>query len=292
MEQKEGDLMQWIFSGAQDIKSQKLPPLTWDGTSDKQSLEKLRDYVVSQAEAAQDWYLRKRVWKRRAGLITRSLAMIATAVGGAIPVVVQMWTENGKPAFSPAWASIALAIAAFLVSLDYFLGYTTGWIRYVQAQQRIAKILQSFEFDWAALRAVWGTANPTRDQILAALARLKDAALQVQQVVEDETNAWVGEFKSALKLIDEASRARAEVPARPGATVVVTNAAQVEGPWSLTVDDGTPTQHGGARAALVGLLPGTHRFVVEGQMGNQAKRDEVSAVIPANGVAEVSLTLR
>jgi len=127
--------MLWLLSKAQDIKSKQFPALTWEGTADGQALEPLRAYVIAQAEAAQDWYLRKRVWKRRGGLTTRLLAMSATAVGGGIPVVVQMYGENGKPWFSPAWASITLALAAFCVSLDYFLGYTSGWIRYLQAHK-------------------------------------------------------------------------------------------------------------------------------------------------------------
>ena len=92
--------MLWLLSKAQDIKSKQFPALTWEGAADGQALEPLRAYVIAQAEAAQDRYLRKRVWKRRGGLITRLLAMTTTAVGGAIPVVVQMYGENGKPWFS------------------------------------------------------------------------------------------------------------------------------------------------------------------------------------------------
>lgn len=284
--------MLWIFSKAQDLKSKRFPNVTWDGPADAQSLETLRDYVIAQAEAAEDWYLRKRVWKRRGGLITRLLAMLGTAVGGVIPVLVQMYAQDGKPAFSPAWASIALGLTALFVSLDYFLGYTSGWMRYVQAQQTIAGIVRTFEFDWETLRAGWAGAKPSHEQVMAALGRLRDTALQVQKVVEDETNAWIAEFKSTLKLLDEAARAKQEAPPRPGATVVVTNGTQVAGQWSLQVDDGAASQHRGERAAIVGLLPGTHKFTVEGQMGNDLKRDEVSAVIPPSGVAEVSLTLR
>jgi hypothetical protein len=284
--------VQWLLSKAEDLKSGQFPNLTWNGTSDAPSLESLRQYVIDQARAAEDWYLRKRVWKRRGGLTTRLLAMFCTAVGGGIPVLVQMFpTVDGKPAFSPAWASIVLAAAAFFVGLDYFLGYTSGWMRYLQAQQKIAGIVRAFQFDWETLRAGWSGTNPTHEQVMAALARLKDTALQVQQVVEDETNAWIAEFKSTLKLLDEAARAKAEAPPRPGATVVITNGAQVTGTWSLRVDDGAATQHRGERAALVALLPGVHKFAVEGQMGNDLKRDEVSAAIPASGVAEVSLTL-
>jgi hypothetical protein len=282
----------WLFSRAEDLKSRTYPSLTWTDAANAQSLETLRDYVIGQAVAAEDWYLRKRVWKRRGGLLTRLLAMLCTAVGGAIPVLVQIFGDGGKPAFSPAWASIVLGMAAAFVGLDYFLGFTSGWMRYLQAQQKIAGIVEAFQFDWEALRAGWGGANPTREQVVAALARLKEIALQVEQVVEDETNAWIAEFKSTLKLLDDAARAKAEAVPRPGATVVVTNGAQVTGEWSLTVDDGAVTQHRGERAALVGLLPGAHKFVVEAQVGTDRKRDEVSAVIPPSGVAEVSLTLR
>jgi hypothetical protein len=281
-----------IFSRAEDIKSAKFPDLTWDGAADARSLEALRDYVIAWAGGAETWYLRKRIWKRRGGLLTRLLAMLCTAVGGAMPVVLQAHPgPDGKPWFSPAWASVVLGMAALFVGLDYFLGFTSGWMRYVQAQQKIAGIVQAFQFDWETLRAGWG-ANPSREQVLAALGRLKDIALQVEKVVQDETDAWIAEFKSTLKLLDDAARAKAEAAPLPGANVVVTNGDQVAGEWTLTVDDGAATRHRGQRAAQVGLQPGAHKFAVEGQMGNDRKRDEVTAVVPASGVAEVSLTLR
>jgi hypothetical protein len=275
-----------------DLKGTGFPDITWDGSQDVQSLEQLRRYVVAQAEEAGNWYIVHRRWKRFWGRAIRLLALLATTVSGIIPVLAQILENSGKPEIQPAWASVALAIAAALVALDYFFGFTSAWMRYMQTQQQIVHVLREFQFDWEAVRAGWGWQPPDQAQVLAALARLKQTALQIQQLVEDETNTWIGEFRTSLRMIDEAARAKLEAPARPGVNVTLTNGSQVAGEWSLRVDDGTPTSQRGGRAALVGLTPGPHKFRAEGTIAGNLMQDEATANVPATGISEVKLTLQ
>ena len=49
----------------------------------------------------------------------------AGTVAGIIPILAQILTENGKPRIQPAWASVALGIAAAFVLLDRFFGFSS-----------------------------------------------------------------------------------------------------------------------------------------------------------------------
>jgi hypothetical protein len=282
-----------LFSGLQDLTPDNFPTTDWEASKAVQALEDLRRYATGEARQAETWYLHKRGWKRRAGQVTRLAAMLAVACAGVLPVVAQILGRDGQFAVHPAWATVLLAAAALLVSLDYFFSFTSGWIRYLEAQQKIARALYEFQFDWESLRAGWAGRQPAPEQVNAALGRLKEMILRVQQVVEDETAAWAAEFRSTLQRLDEAARARAEAArAAPGATVTITNPAAAASEWTLAVDDGAPTKHRGSRAALVGLRPGPHKLVAEGQVDGRSARDEVTVEFPPSGVAEVSLTLR
>lgn len=280
------------LSRPDDLVPTKFPAVTWDGTATAAALEQLRSHVVAQAETAMQWYVKKREFKRFFGRFVRLAAMLITAAAGAIPIIVQIFGRDGKPAFDPSWASIALALAALLVSFDYFFGFTTAWCRYLEAQQRIARAMDEFQFDWELLRAGWAGQNPGPEPTRAALLRLKEATLRVDQLVEDETAVWVAEFKSALKVIDDAARSRSDVTPLPAVNVTLTNGGSVDGAWQLTVDDGTPVSQQGTRAALVGLRPGPHKFTAQGTIAGVDKRDEISAEVPAKGIASVELTLQ
>jgi conflict system pore-forming effector with SLATT domain len=275
-----------------DISGKDFPCVTWDGTKDSESLNLLRDFVVRQAEEASTWYLSRRHKHRYFGRAIRLLALAATSIAGIIPIISQIFTQDGKATVPPAWASVALAVAAAGVAIDYFFGFSSGWMRYMAAQQKIVRLLREFEFDWETLRAGLGEQKPAVAQVAAALTRLKLTALQVQQTVEEETNSWIAEFRNSLRLIDEAAKAKLEAPTKSAINVVVTNASQVTEEWTLTVDDGTRTCHRGTRAALVGLTPGAHKVYIEGRIDTQLRRDEAAIFVPATGIGEVTLTLK
>jgi hypothetical protein len=282
----------WSFFRVQDLYQSQFPTVVWDQRGAASALETLRCYVAAEATRAGEWYLHKRSWKRRAGQIVRLLAMLAVAVAGVLPVIAKIFGQSGQFAVDATWSTVLLGAAGLLVSLDYFFGFTSGWIRYLEAQQKIGKTLYEFQFDWEALRTSWTSGDPAPEQVHIALIRLKGMILQVQQIVEDETAAWASEFRTAVQRLDEAARAKPETVALPaGATVTVTNGAGVDA-WTLAVDDGTPTVKVGSRCALVGLRPGPHKFAVEGQVDGRTARDEVSAEIRPTGVTEVTLTLK
>jgi hypothetical protein len=277
---------------ANDLQSIDFPDLTWDGTRDIVALETLRKFVVQQAQETSNWYLSHRQGKRYAGRIIRFLALLATLVAGIVPILSQIVTVNGQAVIAPAWASVALSVAAGLVGLDYFFGYSSSWMRDIQTHHKIVHAVHEFQFDWEALRAGWGANPPSQPQVLAALGRLKQTAMHIQQLIQDETDSWITEFRTTLRMIDEAARTKLEVAPRPGMNVAVTNGHQTADGWTLRVDDGEPTRHHGGRASLINLTPGAHKLRVEGTIGERSLCDEATISVPATGVGEATLTLR
>ena len=96
------------------------------------SLEKLYQFVNAECARAITWYFQKKRNKRIFGSLFRVGAILALAVSGIIPVLGEIYEVDDVPRISPAWATIALACAALLISLDRYGGYTSGWIRYMR----------------------------------------------------------------------------------------------------------------------------------------------------------------
>jgi hypothetical protein len=210
------------------------------------------------------------------------LTVAATAAAGIIPLL------PNPPPLQPYWTSIFVAVASTLVLIDSSFTLSSSWIRYMISEEKIERVLEEFQFDWEVTRASWDQTGPNSHQVTDALARLKQAALQVSQIVQDETSIWAAELRAGLK---NAAETKLQIPATAGVNVILTNGDKVKGEWSLEVDDGEAQNYSGVRAALAGLKPGVHKFRVEGKIGDQIQKDEVSAQISPSSVCEVKLIL-
>jgi low affinity Fe/Cu permease len=60
------------------------------------------------------------------------------AVAGVLPVLSQILDAGSSGiVIQPAWATVALAIAAALIVLDRFFGFSSAWARYMVTGQAI-----------------------------------------------------------------------------------------------------------------------------------------------------------
>ncbi len=277
-----------------DLRPQEFPTLSWDESKVVMSLESLSQYVTGEADSAIGWYGQKRGPKRLGGWLLRAGAIIATSTAAAIPVLAESFpTADGKMWIPPGLASIAVIVAVTLIALDRFWGATSGWVRFMLAEQEIGQALETFRFDWEIAKLGWVKPKPTIEQITAAVNRSQTFLAQVHTVVRQETNAWANEFQSVLKQIDDAAKTAAQVK-QPGAiTVKVTNGDQCAAPpgWMLTVDTGTGRTYTGKEVALGDIAPGIHTVRVTGKINNQDKRAEAAVPVSANAIASVELTL-
>jgi len=276
-----------------DLGPADLADLSWDNGSKRASIDALGRFVRKTAQDAIAWYCKSRQRKKSGAIWSRAGAIVLGSLAAIVPLLSPLLLEDGKPWLSPAWASVSVALAAALIALDRFFGFSSGWTRYITTELRLHKLLDDFQIQWEAEKASWKGAEPDDTQVRRMLDKAKAFASQVHTQIVNETNAWVAEFQSTLRQLDEAAKAKAEsdVPRLGALNVVVSNGRQCPGGWSLTIDDGTPRPCTGSTAAVDGLVPGTHTLKVRGTISSKPKQAETVVVVPPGGVATAELTL-
>jgi hypothetical protein len=265
--------------------------LSWERGNLVGSLETLFERITKDAESAIHWYLRAKRPKQRWAMFLRVGSIAFGTTAGVIPILAQIFTKNGQPMIQPAWASVALGIAAALVLLDRFFGFSSAWMRYIATELNIQQLNQEFQLDWEFDKAAWLGSEPTPDQLRSTLARFKAFVTQVNTIIRQETDAWIQEFQSTLKQIDEAAKAKAAVSELGAININVTNGDACDDGWNLSIDQGTPTKQGGKTAGIRDLVPRMHTIRVDGVVGGKLKQAEAAVSVTAGGTATVQLTL-
>lgn len=202
----------------EDLMPQDFPKLSWEPNRLSEALNKLFDYSIAEAKRAINWYALKRAPKQLWGRILRVGAIFATGVAGVIPVLSQILAQAGKANLAPAWSTVALGIAALLVALDRFWGFTSAWVRFMLAEQALSEALISFQVDWENEKLAWGT-EPTQVHAREMVAQCKTFLTKIHKIVQQETNMWAAEFHSVIAQLEEA----AKLSAKTKATTAVKN---------------------------------------------------------------------
>jgi hypothetical protein len=183
-----------------DIERPELGELDWSDAGRDASLLRVFEQAINYALGAEGWYARKRRTKRQWGRALRVSAILLGTAAAVLPILSEIYTTGGKPTIAPAWASVALAVAAALVALDHYFGFSSGWMRFIATELRLTRLRHEFEYEWQdiAVRLI----HPISDEDLSmALALAKELVLAVDEVVADETEMWIGEFQTTLERV-------------------------------------------------------------------------------------------
>ena len=157
---------EWAFGVARsDFSVKELPELDWGSGQALESLSKVYRHASDQCSDAFIWYSRSIRGERRGAVSLRLGAIAAASAAGILPNLTMIFTTDGRPAFSPAWASVAIGIAAALVLLDRFFGSSTGWIRYIRTELHLRQLHREFEMSWKRERAAWAGQEPSAEQV-------------------------------------------------------------------------------------------------------------------------------
>lgn len=290
-----------------ELKGRRLGTLPWGTIEERrQSLGTLYDHVVGAAEDAISWYVREKGWKRRLGRLIRGLAILAVAAAALLPLLAQIQAarpgtrapagagELASPLdhwMQPAWASVLILLAATLVGLDRFFGFSHGWMRYVDAQMKLTAGLEQFDMDWQKHWVAVGGEGPSPEQALAMLSTCGAFAAHVRAIVQAETAEWIQEFRATLTQVDETVKVRGTESQSGIINVVVTNGDLAAGGWILSVDGGREERHQGRTAALANLWPAAYRLRVQGRIGDQTVQAERAVLLKPGEALNVELTL-
>jgi len=266
--------------------------LSWQSGKILESLNSLFDSITTETESAINWYLKSKLPKRRWATRLRVGSIFFAVVAGLIPILGQIFNKDGKPAIQPAWAAVALGVAAGLVLLDRFFGCSSAWMRYIEAELNLRQLNQEFQMDWETTKATWMGMEPSTDQLRSALVQFKAFVTQVNTIVRQETDAWIQEFQTTLKQIDDASSAKAATNTLGAVNVTVTNGDSCENGWTLTIDQGSATTHRGKTAAVRDLIPGIHTLKISGAIAEKLRQAETAVSVAAGGTAAIETSLQ
>jgi hypothetical protein len=294
--------------------------LGWDSTDARRaSIADLKHYAEREAAGAINWYWEKKVAKARASKLVRWSAIILTGLAGLFPIAKNAW-PNAFPSLlsgSLAWmqpsnpdllVSLFVGLAATLVALDRFGGFSTAWIRYVRTATDLQRLLCEFRMDWAMLESRMKSVED-QSAVDAMIARVKELVATVRADVLQETQQWAAEFESSLAQMEKdvqvrrAEREQVEAKRRetdrPGSiSLAITNPDAISGEtFTVTVcgETGEILQETTARRAhwsRLGIRPGHYLIRIEANSAGRTVTSETPAfeVLPGR-IAEVAVTL-
>jgi len=180
-----------------DIIAPDLDELQWSPEQRTASLATVYAHATGYATATEEWYAKKRGPKRILGRLLRAGAIVLGAVAVILPILGQIYTHEGKPTIPPAWASVALAVAAGLIALDRFFGFSTGWMRFMDAGLHVTRLRHEFEYAWQEAHAKLAS-PPSDDDVATSLERARRLVRSVDAVIANETKTWIKEFATDL----------------------------------------------------------------------------------------------
>jgi hypothetical protein len=186
-----------------DLAITPLKNLDWSKEKRRHSVKEMFDYVTKEAEDAIKWYLQKKFNKRRCARYIRICAITLTSISGIIPLLSQIWRNNGDPVIEPAWASVALTLAATLWGLDRFFGFSSSWIRFIFAETQIRNMLQEFKLEWEIKRSESKGQELSDSQVKEMLSMCQSFLKSINDVLTDDVKQWKENFTSAAKMIED-----------------------------------------------------------------------------------------
>jgi len=284
----------------EDLKPSELETGLKDKSSGSQkdvekSLNQLYEYAIKKATEAIDWYYFKRKPKRRYGLLLRYCSIFLIALAGILPILITIFKNCN---INPAWSAVVVGLAGLMLAIDKFGGFTSGWIRYVMAAQKLNQIMEEFRFTWESNKVRPMDTPLNTDEIQTLIKNCQEFLQNVQLIVSDETQKWVVEFQSALNDIDEAAKiaaesAKANVKTKEEGAIAITvsNGVSCEKPWSITLNGKFVSNYSGNSAALSNLKPGIVILKITGTINGKHVEDEKPVSVKGGEISSITMTL-
>lgn len=271
--------------------------LKWKNDEEiQESIGQLYQYAEASAGSSIAWYGKQKRQKARMSRLLRGLAILFTIAGGLTPVVAALGlTQIPLPGARQVDAGhlgyLLLGLAAACIGFDKFFGFSSGWMRYLATKMTIERSLSEFRLDWAMMVAKLREKSPTTDQVQLMIQRVKEFLLTVNTQVEQETQAWVSEFKTNLAEIEKTAKAQGE-STRPGAIdITLTNGMDTDDGFTVTLDGMEIKKIRGTKYQIGYVAPGPHKIAVTGVVkGELLDASELVNVAPGE-IAKATLAL-
>ena len=177
----------------------------------KDYLEKIYNFAVENTIEHTEWYRKAAKPNRRYAQWLRFIAILFVALAGIAPLAIPMISQGLQgPQGTPNGVDssklvnityIFIGIAAFLIGVDKFFGYSSSWMRYITTQMALETLLAKFRYDWA-IESVNACGKLDADACKPLLTLVQKLATDVQSKKEDEAAQWATELRNNLTDIE------------------------------------------------------------------------------------------
>jgi SMODS and SLOG-associating 2TM effector domain 2 len=201
------------------------PALSWtDETSVESSLRELRDYAEQLANSALDWYLEKKVSKKRFaaclhrwtyvfGVLAAVIPLLMLNLGKFLDPFVKQYfgIECHLSSIAAETALLLAGIAGGATLIDRTAGFTADWMRYITTAADINRALIEFQFEWDMLDQSAPYLPRTKtsqppiektdkeiDPVAQRIERARVFCLNILEFTRRETSVWADELKARV----------------------------------------------------------------------------------------------
>lgn len=265
----------------------------WNKEKPDESLDSIYGWAVELAVGYSQWYDRKKkpskIWSKS----LRFFAIMFAAAGALCPLldatgIFSNSAELQNRLVLAQWGYVFLALAASIAGFDYYFGHSSGWMRFIVTQISIDRALKEFQYDWALLKARQGNAA---GNTLLFLQRAKDFTLQIENIVKQETDAWVTEFRSNISQLEKVLKTEIETRKPGSIRVVVKNCAAFERVVIRLNNDPVKELVGVTEGIINTVSPGQYEVAVSGRKDGQESKANQIIEVQAGATATAEFTL-
>ncbi|MXV16023.1 SLATT domain-containing protein [Hufsiella ginkgonis] len=249
------------------------------------SLKKLVDKNFSDVSAETlgqaEWYQSRKQNKSRWSQTIRFASIVLIGLGGIFPLIGTINFRSG-PVVVTNWGYIAIAIAGVLIFLDKFFGFSSTWIRYINAEMEIRKLLKEFTSKWQIEMARIELCNVelTYEKTVELLVSLRDFRSVIDELVKQETLIWTSEFQSNIAELQKIANTRTEAT-QPGAVRVVLKDHTAYQDISIKPGQMESRPFTGGQSLLKNMSVGPHEICLT------AKKKTGQSIVIVKGVVDV-----
>jgi hypothetical protein len=292
---------------------------SWEPGQIQASLDTMRQFAEADVQAAINWYWAKKPWKAWASQVLKFLTLLATALGGLIPIVTATGILDGGRQNQDLilWnlhinqvGYLCFGLAAAFLGLDKYFGYSTGWMRYITTAMSLETLLRNFRLDWAKTTSGLAGQPPSGAALENLIQKIQEFCVAARTLVEKETQAWVMEFQTNLSQLEKDAKAaldnaRTQAETAQKESRVATDSTR-PGAIDLTVENVLETDHGyevlidgesrkqavtSKSCALMGIPPGLHDLTVTAILGGVLAQASQIVTVAAGAAVKVNITL-
>jgi len=273
-----------------NIELPAYPEVDWSDPAG--ALKELREYVVATATDAANWYWARAKWKKRMGMSLRFVAIVATGIGGLLPLLAVAMEEGNALS---GWGYVALAFAGASITLDKFFGFSRSWIRFVTTGTALQSEMQKFHMAWARITSGLRGKDPkdyTGEELDLLFELIASALAKVRQIVEEETRVWTAEYATSLSDLEKRVEAEQKALKPGGINLTIVGGDKAADGVAVSVDGMVVQTVKGVRATVRNVYPGQHKIEASGKIATRKHTDSLIVQIPAGEIVPVTLTLK